>query len=267
MTLQGTASARSFFLLTFGLSVPFYLIGLTGWRMPGLPMLPFSALMAFAPMIAALIRRGRAGGWSAAGQLVARLLAPVSRAGVAWLLLAVIIMPVVCLIEYAVLRRMGVVLPEVSVAGGEVAFLFAAFFVGAVGEELGWQGHAYGALRSGSDALPAALLIGIVWAAWHVIPYMQLGRGSAWILWHSLSAVALRVVMVWLYENAGGRVLIAVVFHAMINLSWAVFPEQGSRYDPFVTLLILAPLAALVTVAWGPASLARFRTPRVDMRS
>ncbi len=74
---------------------------------------------------------------------------------------------------------------------------------------------------------------------------------KAWILWHSLSAVALRIIIVWLYENAGRRVLIAMIFHAMINLSWAVFPEQGSHYDLFVTLMILAPLAAVIATVWS----------------
>lgn len=39
------ADAWVFFLLVFTLSVPFYLIGLTGLRLLGLPMLPLSALI------------------------------------------------------------------------------------------------------------------------------------------------------------------------------------------------------------------------------
>ena len=247
---QGPAAAWVFFLLVLALSVPSYLIGLMGWRMPGMPMLPVSALMGFVPMIAALILAGQSGGGFAVRRLIARLFEPIGLAGGAWLLLALILMPLVCLIEYLVLREMGVVLPGLSLDGGTVLFLFAAFVVAAVGEELGWQGYAYGALRSSHGMLSSALILGIVWAVWHVIPYMELGREGGWILWHSLSAVALRIIIVWLYENAGRSVQIAVIFHAMINLSWAVFPEQGSHYDPFVTLMILAPLAAVIALAW-----------------
>lgn len=247
---QGNTAAWRFFLLVFGLSGPFYLIGLAGWRMPGLPMLPLSALMGFLPMLAALILVGRSGGWSAASQFTARLFDGFSLAGLPWLCMAFALMPLVCLIEYFALWQMGVVLPAVNLTIGSVIFLFAAFFLGAIGEELGWQGYAYGALRRRHHVLVSALILGTVWAVWHVIPFAQLGRGNGWILWHSLSAVALRIIIVWLYESAGSRVLIAVIFHAMINLCWAVFPEEGSLYDPFVTLLILTPLAAIIAIVW-----------------
>jgi membrane protease YdiL (CAAX protease family) len=236
-----------FFLLVLALSVPFYLVGLTGWRMPRMPMLPVSALMGFVPMFAALILAGQSGGGFAVRRLIARLFEPIGLAGGAWIFLALILMPLVCLIEYLVLREIGVVLPTLSLDGGTVLFLFAAFFVAAIGEELGWQGYAYPALRRNNTALGAALVVGVIWAAWHVIPFVQLGRGVEWILWHSLCAVALRVIIVWLFEAAGQRVLVAVVFHAMINLT---FPALGSAYDPFVAFLILAPMAAVIALVW-----------------
>lgn len=251
MTSHG--AAWSFFLLVFALSLPFYLVGLTGWRMPGLAMLPLSALMGFVPMIAALILLARCGGRAAAGRLMARLFEPISLSGLAWLALAIVIMPLVCVAEYILLQQMDVALPAVRFDSGRALFLFAAFFVAAIGEELGWQGYAYDALRSRYSRLAAAMILGIVWAVWHVIPFMEIGRDGGWILWHSLAAVALRFLIVWLYEHAGRRVVIAVVFHAMINLSWAVFPEQGSHYDPFVTLLILAPIATIIAFAWKPS--------------
>lgn len=247
---QRPAAASVFFLLVFALSVPFYLFGLTGWRLPGLPMLPLGALMGFVPMTAAMVLVARSGRGSAMIRLLARLFDPIGRTKVMWLGVAVLLMPLVCVIEYAALSQKGQALPPISFDAANALFLFAAFFVGAIGEELGWQGYAYPALRRSHTALGAALIIGIVWAAWHVLPFAQLGRGGGWILWHNLSAVTLRIIIVWLYENAGRNVLIAVIFHAMINLSWAVFPEQGSHYDPLVTLMILATLAAVIVLVW-----------------
>ncbi len=257
----GLAAAGVFFLLVLAFSVPFYLIGMTGWRLPGLPMLPLSALMGFVPMTAAMVLVARSGRGSAVGWVLARLFDPIRWKGAMWLVVAVIFMPVVCLIEYGMLAQRGEGLPAISFDAINTLFLFAAFFIGAIGEELGWQGYAYPALRRSYTAMGAALIIGVVWAAWHVLPFAQLGRGVGWILWHSLSAVALRIIIVWLYENAGRRVLIAVIFHAMINLSWAVFPEQGSHYDPFVTLIILAPLAAAIALLWKWGQLHRVVAP------
>lgn len=245
---KGPATAWVFFWLVFAMSVPFYFVGLTGWRLPGLPMLPLSALMGFVPMTAALILVVRSGGGSAVGRFLARLLGPISRTMVVWLCVAVIFMPLVCMIEYAVLLQRDVALPAFSFDAANALFLFAAFFVGAIGEEAGWQGYAYPALRKFHTALGAALIIGVVWAAWHILPFVQLGRGVGWIFWHSLSTVALRVIIVRLFDAAGQRVMIAVVFHAMINLSWAVFPLQGSAYDPFVAFMILTPIAAIAAL-------------------
>lgn len=86
---------------------------------------------------------------------------------------------------------------------------------------------------------------------------MQLGRSFEWIFWHSLSAVALRIVIVWLFENSGRGVLVAVLFHAMINVSWALFPNSGSYYDPAVTFAILTLVVGAILACWGKSLGAR----------
>jgi hypothetical protein len=42
----------------------------------------------------------------------------------------------------------------------------------------------------------------VVWAVWHVIPLLSALRSLAFIAWWSLGTVALRVVIVWLYNLA-----------------------------------------------------------------
>ena len=264
---QRPAAAAVFFLLVFAFSVPFYLIGMTGWRLPGLPMLPLSALMGFVPMVVAMVLVARSGRGSAVLQLLPRLLDPISWKGVRWLVLAVIFMPVVCLIEYGVLAQRGVALPAVRLETTNILFLLAAFVVGAVGEEMGWQGYAYPALRRSHTVLGAALIIGVVWAIWHILPFAQLGRGGRWIMWHSLSAVALRMIIVWFFEASRQRMLIAVVFHAMINLSWAVFPAEGSAYDPFIAFIILAPTATVAALVGTPGNRRRAVADGFDSRT
>ena len=253
-----TASPSTFFILVFVLSVPSYLLGAAGGRLPGLPILPASALMTFVPMIAALILVYKQRGADGVLMLlksafdVRRLYAP------GWILTAILFMPAVCVLEFAVLRLSGSPLPLPQIVPGEALFSFVAFFVGAIGEEVGWQGYAYPGLRSRHSALSAALVLGVVWPLWHVIPFVQLGRSADWIIWHCLCAVALRIIIVWLFENTAKSVFIAVLFHTMINVSWALFPNAGSFYDPFVAFVILAPAAGIIVLLWGPATMARF---------
>jgi hypothetical protein len=43
------------------------------------------------------------------------------------------------------------------------------------------------------------------------------------------------------------------------SFDWQLFPNQGSHYDPRITGLITAFAAVIVTVVWGPRTLARNR--------
>ena len=249
-----TPTAARYVLLVFVLSAPFYVFGATGYRLPGLPILPASALMTFVPVTAALILRYRENGAAGAFELLKRALDVGSLNLAGWYLVAFLFMPAVCVLEYGVLRITGSAVPTPEFAPAAAAFQFVAFFIGAIGEEAGWQGYAYPALRARRSAVGATVILGVVWALWHLIPFVQLGRKVDWIFWQLLSTVALRFIIVWLTENTSKNIVIAVLFHTMVNVSWALFPVAGSFYDPFVTFLILAPVTGLLWILCGPAT-------------
>lgn len=253
----GAAPLR-FFLLVLLLSVPFYILGATGFRLPGLTILPASALMTFMPMIAALILVQRERGAAAAIAMFKRALRPSPDHRIRWPLTALVFMPVVCLLEFGVLRLTGSAVPLPQIAPGAALLLFTGFMIGAIGEEVGWQGYAYPALRTRLSVLASSAFLGSIWALWHVVPFFQLGRSLEWIFWRSLSAVALRVIIVWLFESTGGSILIAVLFHTMINLSWALFPVAGSYYNPLVTFVILAIAVGAIASLWRRNRLSSF---------
>jgi hypothetical protein len=71
----------------------------------------------------------------------------------------------------------------------------------------------------------------------------------------------MRIITVWVYENAKQSVVAAVIFHAMGNVAQFLFPNYGSHYDPFVTFVILGLLTIAVVALWGPATLSRFKSP------
>ena len=43
----------------------------------------------------------------------------------------------------------------------------------------------------------------------------------------------------------------------MINVTWQLFPVNGSFYDPRITALLVTCVAAIITVVWGPKTLAQ----------
>ncbi len=247
-TEPATGSAVIFFITVFALSLPFYVLGATGARLPSLPILPVSALMTFVPMAAASILVYRQRGLASVIALLKRAADMRALRQPGWVLAALMFMPLVCILEFGVLRMTGTAVPLPVIEPGNALLLFGAFFIGAIGEEVGWQGYAYPALRVRFGTLRSAVALGGVWALWHAIPFVQLNRSPDWILWHSFAAVALRIIIVWLFESMGKSVFIAVTFHTMINLSWALFPNSGSYYDPSVSFAILW-LAVLPIIA------------------
>jgi membrane protease YdiL (CAAX protease family) len=68
-----------------------------------------------------------------------------------------------------------------------------------------------------------------------------------------------RVVLVWLYNNTGKSVFATALCHATLNVSAFLFPAYGSYYDPRITGLALAGVAATVAVVWGHRTLTRHR--------
>ena len=70
--------------------------------------------------------------------------------------------------------------------------------------------------------------------------------------------MASRVLLVWLYNNTGKSVFAAALCHDTANVSWLLVTNEGSHDDPRITGLITAFAAAIVTVVWGPRTLARY---------
>lgn len=249
-------SPLKFFLLVFTLSIPFWLLGATT-ELQLLPGLPVSSLMVLSPLLAASILVYREHKFEGLVQLITRAV-DFRRVGAKiWFAPIILLMPGIMLLSYGLMHLMGLPLPvaQFPVLGALVMFLL--FFIAAVCEELGWSAYAIDPMQDRLGALRAGILLGLIWAAWHVIPLLQADRSTAWISWWCLGTVAQRVLIVWLYNNTGKSVFAAILFHAMSNISWQLFPNYGSHYDPRITSLITLIVAVTVAMIWGPRTLAR----------
>lgn len=238
-----------FFLLVFALSVPFWLIGFaTGIQL--LPGLPIAALAAMLPAVAALILIYRMDGRTGMIAFLKRAFAfPRSKA--IWLLPVLLLMPCVVLATIVAMPVAGEQAPALRIPLQAVVPMFGAFFVNAMGEEIGWSGYALDPLQVRFGALKAALLLGIVWALWHIVPLIEAHRSAEWIAWWALGTISMRVLMVWIYNNTEKSVLAVALFHTASNLSFFLVPGLVVSYDPRILGLLLAMCAAGVSVAYG----------------
>jgi hypothetical protein len=251
-------SPLAYVALVFALAIPFWLAGaLTDFQL--LPGLPVSAAMAVCPMLAASILVHRQRGSAGVRELLRRSFDAQKIEPKTWYLPIILLMPGLMVLSYGLMRAMGMRLPAPDISPLTALALFALFFLPALTEEAGWSGYVIDPLQSRWSALSAAMVVGLVWAVWHAVPYLQAGRSPAWIAGQFVATVALRVLIVWLYNNTGSSVFAAILTHAMANVSEFVFPINGSFYDPLVASPLMAAAAAIVAFLWGPRTLAQFR--------
>jgi membrane protease YdiL (CAAX protease family) len=251
-------SPLKFCLLVFALSIPFWLLGAVT-RLQPLPGIRLSSLMTFCPMMAALILVYRENRTAGVTELLKRSFDYQRIRAKVWYAPIVLLMPGVMVLTYGLMRLMGSPLPTPQFPVLAPLVMFLVFFIGALGEELGWSGYVIEPMQDRSNALQAGILLGLVWATWHIVPFVLVHRSPAWIAWQCLDIVAWRVLLVWLYNNTGKSVFAAALSHAMGNVSIFLFPIYGSYYDPRITGMIITFAAAIVTVGWGPRTLARYR--------
>ncbi|MBL8770022.1 MAG: CPBP family intramembrane metalloprotease [Phenylobacterium sp.] len=237
-----------FFLLTTGLTLPFWALG--AWvQFEPLPGLPASSLMAFCPAAAALILAARAGGGRATRALAARSF-DVARLRGRWPWLAVtLLMPALAGAAWLLQRQAGLLGEPQPGAMIAPLMMLAVFFVAALGEELGWSGYILEPMRERWGETAAALAIGIFWAAWHILPFLQADRAPEWIAWQCAKTVAVRVVMVRLYFGAGRSVFAVALFHALSNVAAFWLPFVGAQYDARLGALTMIPAAIALTLA------------------
>lgn len=117
-----------------------------------------------------------------------------------------------------------------------------ALFIGPI-EEFGWRGVALPLLQRQFAPFWAGLILGIIWAAWHIPSFLIGGTPqSAWAFGpYFIGVVTISVLMTPLFNAARGSLLIAALYHfQMMN---PAFPDA----QPWDTLMFLL---ATVVVVW-----------------
>jgi membrane protease YdiL (CAAX protease family) len=138
-----------------------------------------------------------------------------------------------------------------------------AVLLPAFAEELGWRGYALPRLLAGRSALTASVILGIIWAAFH-LPLFLPGQMNAHLqFWPvPLLFVAMSVLATWIFKHTGGSVLLVSLFHAMANgytpLTRGIAPDLAWTLQG----LVFAGAALLLIAIAGP-HLAREKSAQV----
>jgi membrane protease YdiL (CAAX protease family) len=221
-------------------------------------------LGAYAPGIVALALAWRERG--AAG--IRRALEPAFRWEVAlrWYAFAVLAMAAVKLLAAAALRiatgawpRFGSDPPLLI----PFAILWSTPFQ--AGEELGWRGYALPRMAERLGLRTSSLLLGLVWAAWHLPLFFVRGADTYQQSFASylVGVVALSVVMAWLYARTGSLLLV-MLLHAAVNNSKDIVPS-ALPVGPGVFSLAASPVGWISAALWWlvAAACLRWMTARL----
>ena len=87
---------------------------------------------------------------------------------------------------------------------------------GAFGEELGWRGYLHKRLGARTTGFISSLIVGVLWALWHVGLYQN---GPIYMAFAVLLIISYAVVIYALVGDSKYNVVVAMVFHLMINVT------------------------------------------------
>lgn len=241
----------AFFALAYGIS---WAMLLALYGLLGLPAALVILLQTLGPTLAALVMAGVLEGPAGRRRLLARV--RIWRVARRWYVFALVGIPAVCILAALVLPGAFVGLGEASAVKLGIEFLVfmgVGFFSGPLFEEPGWRGFALPRLQEQMGALRGTLLLGVLWAAWHLPQYLvpewadeNGGLDPSLVATFLLMVVAIAPIMTWLFNRTRGSLLLVMLAHASINAALAVFVVASSALN--VGLLALGALSVLLIV-------------------
>lgn len=125
-------------------------------------------------------------------------------------------------------------------------FMIILFVGGPLGEEPGWRGYALPRLRASMGNNRANVVLGVLWACWH-LPIWWIG-GEFPILVIAVVIVAMigtSIVFAWLYDRTGGSILACLLLHGSLCTFSVLIPRDGV-YNTWAVVI----WAVAVVILW-----------------
>jgi membrane protease YdiL (CAAX protease family) len=252
--LPGSRRSLAFCILTFALTWPvegaaaLSKLGISSTKIPG----GFQMLAALSPGIAALILSLRRFGGRGAGNLLRPLL--IWRVRPAIYVMGGLFSFGACFLTYELITTFGQKSSPLTSPFDLLMYFLLILPLSALWEETGWRGFLLPSLMEGMSRLRAALLIGVIWGAWHLPIFLAahatFGAGMAEFGVMFFGCITMSIILTWLYLESRGSLLICVLFHNAVNAGGYYFfiGIPGSSLLPLSVLTALLGAVAAVLV-------------------
>ncbi len=113
----------------------------------------------------------------------------------------------------------------------------------AIGEEYGWRGFALPRLQERWGSLGGSLILGVIWAAWHLPLFLMPGSGQDGVNFgvYALTIMGHTLLLTLLYNRTNGSVLSAMLFHIALNMLFFTmnFPHGAEAVMPWLWLVVM----------------------------
>jgi membrane protease YdiL (CAAX protease family) len=123
-----------------------------------------------------------------------------------------------------------------------------------LGEELGWRGYALPRLQARFGGLAASVILGALWAAWHLanVTIPGLERYGYGFSAFALFVIAQTILFTWIANNTRASVLLAWLFHAAINAAGSQLSIGDELRQWWLSGAVYGVAALIVVLVAGP---------------
>lgn len=181
------------------------------------------------------------------------------RVGLRWYAIAMLTVPLLLLVILSLLRL--IVSPSFA-PGFEIIGLVIGLMAGGL-EEIGWTGFATPRLLKKYNPFGAGLILGLLWALWHMLAdysgNISIMGVTNWLLWAVMFWVlplsAYRILMTWVYSRTQS-LFVAQLMHASYT-GWLMTLSPSITFSE-------SPLWQIVFTAclWGLVGIVAFMSNR-----
>lgn len=188
---------------------------------------PLVLVGVFAPAFVALALTAYSDGRTGVARLLARI--GTWRVDARWYLFAISYMAATKLLAALIHRLVIGVWPTFGTT--PIPLMFVAILLSTwvqAGEEIGWRGYALPRFATYIGLGGASLLLGVIWALWHLPLFFLPGSGSDGQSFpiYLVHVTALSVAMSWLYWKTDGSLLLVMLMHASVNNTTGIVPAS-----------------------------------------
>ena len=262
-------SPISFFALALILAIPLWILSSVSGNIEALKIPITDLALTFVPAIAAIILVFKESGVNEVKKILKRGLDFKRIKQKIWYVPLIFLMPFLYLIIAFVMHIFGnyqLVFNHLLIS----PMLFLLLFILAAGEEIGWMGYVFEPLQERWGALYGSIILSIPWWLGHFPSILSIGGDSLDLIWWLPGAISIRILIVWLFNNTGNSVFVAILFHAMINLGRIIsYPSTGSHYNSTfqsVGYIIISLVAIFVVLMWDSKTLTQESKIRVFIK-